>query len=257
MSDKRRWRAVLGWAALALFGFMCVATVTEGILDGGPLDYRTIALVAGFAVVVGSVLILPLLAIRLARSRTATPPPLRLAVTIVAVGLIAVVLVSAWKGVITPWAPVASGTEAACPALDRAGLSRAWPDAPRERTRDDVDRHDLGVFSYCSWTVDTETTSQKFVLLNSFVWLYDGTREGTALGWATREYRDRNDDAVRRRTLGNVGDEGFADDGGDRLTVVARRANVLIQVEIYPSTSDAGRIAEDLVRRMAAGVSTR
>ncbi|WP_203999427.1 hypothetical protein [Virgisporangium aurantiacum] len=256
MSDKPRWRAVLGWTALAVFGFGCMAAVFEGFLDDGPLDYRTFGLVAGLTAVLGSVIVAPLVAIRLARSRTAAPPPRRV-VAIVAAGLIAVVLVGAWKGVIVPWAPVASGTEAACPALDRAGLSQAWPDAPRERTRDDVDHNDLGVFSYCSWTVDAETPSQKFVLLNSFVWLYEGTREGTALGWAIREYRDRNDDAVRRRTLGNVGDEGFADDGGDRLTVVARRANVLIQVEIYPSSSDAGRIAQDLVRRMAAGVSTR
>jgi hypothetical protein len=257
MAGKPRWRAVLGWAALALFGFACMATVTEGILDGGPLDYRTIGMVAGFTLVVGAVVVGPLIAIRVARSRTATPPSARRVVTIVAIGLVAVVLVGAWKGVVTPWAPVASGTEAACPALDRAGLSRAWPDAPRERTRDDVDHNDLGVFSYCSWTFDTETPGRNSVLLNSFVWLYEGTSEGTALGWATREYRDRNGDALRRRTLGNVGDEAFADDAGDRLTVVARRANVLIQVEIHPSTPDAGRIAEELVRGMAAGVRPR
>lgn len=257
MSDKRRWRAVLGWAALAMFGICCTVIVTNGLFVSDPIDYRVVGVVAGLTVLVSSVVMGPLFAIRLARSRAVAQVPRNLAVTLVALGVVAVAGVCALRGVITPWAPVAASTDAACPALERAGLGQAWPAAPHERTRDDVDPNDLGVFSYCSWTIEAEKESQPDLLLTSFVWLYENTNYGSALGQAVNEYRDRYDDASRRRALDGVGDEAFASDSGDRTTVLARRANVLIQVEIGPSTSDAERIVQELVRKMAAGVSPR
>lgn len=254
VSDKRarRWRVILGRTALTVFGFCCTVIVIGGILDDSPIDYRMIGMIGGLTLAFGGVLFLPLFVLRLARN-PAPVSPWRVA-AVVAVGAVAVGLVSVWRGVVVPWAPVASTTEAACPALERAGLGQAWPDTPRNRTRDEVDHNDLGVFSYCSWTVDAVTPSQSFVMVNSFVWLYEGTGMSTALGWATGAYRDRYDDAMLANTLDGIGDEAFTADAGDRLTVTARRANVLIHVEIYPSA--AGGIAESLVRQMVAGVRT-
>jgi hypothetical protein len=256
MADEsgRRWRALLGRVALGLFLFVCMNVVINGAIGRGPVDYRMVGVVGGFTMLCAGVVMLPALAVRLRRTRTVTPLSPWRAAAFVAAGLVAVAAVFAWKGVVQPWAPVASATEAACPALERAGLAQAWPDAPRSRTRDDVDPNDLGVFSYCSWTMDTPDKNPSFVILNSFVWLYEGTRLTTALGWATGEYRDRyDDDAARRWTIDGIGDEAFGVDTADKVTVVARRANVLVQVEIYPSAEGSGT-AESLVRRMVAGI---
>lgn len=257
-SPARRWRSVLGRVALAVFIVGCMVIVISGAVDNGPIDYRMVGTVAGLTMVISSVFLLPTLALRLMRTRTRTIPPLSpwRATALVAVGLAGVATVCVWRGVIAPWAPVATGTDAACPALERAGLSQAWPTVPRTRTRDDVDHNDLGVFSYCAWSADGDVQNSPFTMLNASVYLYEGTRLGTATGWAAGVYRDRLDEAMRSRALDGIGDEAFAAELADPVTVTARRANVLIQVEIYSSTADAARIAEDLVRRMAGGVRT-
>src|SRR5688572_22522202 len=110
--------------------------VIGAVLDSGPIDYRMTGIIVGMTGVFGVVLALPVL-LRLARRRTVPPMSPRHASVLVAVGLAAVVAVGVWRGVITPWALVAARTDAACPALDRAGLDRAWPGVALSRTRDD------------------------------------------------------------------------------------------------------------------------
>jgi hypothetical protein len=258
MSDGRaqRWRGLLGRTALGVFLSGCLMIVIDGASDGGPIDYRMVATVAAVAMAASAVVLLPAFTIWLSRTRTLPPLPPPMVVALVAVGMAAVAGVVVWRGVVTPWAPVATATDAACPALERAGVGQSWPGTPRTRSRDDVHHNDIGVFSYCGWTSDYTVDPPPFMIINSFVRLYDGTRTGTALGWAADGYRDQHDEATRARTLDGIGDEAFVADAGDTVGVTARRANVLVHVEISPSTADTARVAEDLVRRMTAAVRT-
>jgi hypothetical protein len=102
--------------------------------------------------------------------------------------------------------------------------------------------------------VDGGAADPPFQTLNSYVFLFNGSALGTPLGWAMDSYRDRRDEALSPRTIEGIGDEAFASDHGDQVIVTARRANVVIVIDIWAPMPGAERVAHDLVRRMAAGV---
>jgi hypothetical protein len=228
--------------------YCCLMVMINCLVVDGPIDVARILTPVLWGLGLISVGVVPALALRVRRV------PKRLAAGLVAVGLAAVVSVGVSRGVIVPWAPVATATDAACAALERAGLGEIRPDVSHSKTRDDEEHNNSGLFSYCAWTLGAPTGNAEsehvpFRLLNSLVWLY----ENDPIGSATAEYRTRHEGPARPRTLARIGDEAFAE-SGDWSKVTARHANVVISVEIYPASPQAASIAEGLVRRMAAGV---
>jgi hypothetical protein len=252
-------RSALGLVALGLLLLGCALLVIAGAASDGPLDYRAVGQVALWTLGLTSLVAGPLIGLRLRRLRAVPSLSRRLVVVLVASGLTAVTAMAACRGVIPPWTPTAATTDGACPALDRAGLDGVWPAAERSRTRDDIERNSLGVFTYCGWTNATASPdTSRFLALTALAWLYKGDHLGTPVGYAMDEYRDRYDDASRPRTLVGIGEGAFLVDPGDAVTVVARRANVVTVVEIRRnpagSPADPASAAQDLVRSMVANI---
>jgi hypothetical protein len=247
---------VPGWAALAVYVFACLAIVADGVPDK-PIDYRHVAVTAWWMLVFGSIGIVFGLGFFLAFARNVQPVSARFAAVVVVGGLVAVAAVGAWRGVVTPWTPVATTTDGACEELDRAGVDALWPGAQR-RTTDRTDEWTgRGQSSACTWTIDAGSETPPYSTIATTIRLYKDDRFTSGVRLAANWYVTRHLGLPGRRTVAGVGDEATASDHWNGVTVTARRANVVVEVAVYTSGhAEADRIARDLAKRMSAGIHT-
>jgi len=173
--------------------------------------------------------------------------------------LVAVVGVRvATRGVIWPWTPTATHAATACVALEAAGLDRHWPLPSRTRDRDELDRHDLGEWSYCWWDSSTgHTDDAPYRRLTAAVKLHTAYSTFSPISMAARDFDSNRGTAVGSRPLAGVGDEAFAATSGDQVEVAGRRANVTVSVELWlnhGNETGAESAARQLVDTILAAV---
>ena len=255
--QRRRRGVVPGWAALWVYVFGCLAIVLDGLPDK-PIDYRHVVVTAWWMLVFGSIGIVTAVGFFLAFARDVRPVSARITAVVVVGGLIAVAAAGVWRGVVTPWTPVAASTDTACQASESAGVAALWPDAPHRRGPDSTDGSVEGVLSStCTWTIEAGSETPPFSTITSSVWLYRDDRFRSGARLAAERYVVRHIGQPGRRTVAGVGDEATASDHWNGVTVTARRANVVVEVEVYTSGhAEADRIATDLARRMSADIDT-
>jgi hypothetical protein len=259
-------RALAGALALVLSLYFAawVAVVLSG-LSGGPIDYRmtgsVLLVTAGAVLVVG----VPLIAAWVLASRGSPPsirPGWRLLVFLAVSAAMAVGVVT-WRGVVSPFEPVATRVETACTSLDTAGLATHWPADTRMINQDDTESHNgLGPYSFCAWSMKTDARPPApYFAVSARVTLFDGSSTSSGLAAAMRNFRGDVEDAVRPLRIDGIGDEAFAAGSTTSAKVVARRANVVVIVEFSlrgdssgPDSTTATTAAHDMVGRIVSGI---
>ena len=264
-----RRRASAGALALVLLLYFAAwfAVMLAGLF-GGPIDYRmtgSIVLIGtGTVLVVGG----PLIAAGVLASR-GSPPAIRLGpwlLVFLTVSVVLLVGVIAWRGVVSPFTPVATRLDPACASLDAAGLAAHWPADTREINQDDTRFHDdLDPYSICGWSMKTDARPPApYVGVSARVTLFDGTDTSSGLAAAIRNFRGARDDTASPLRIGDIGDDAFAVGSTSSVVVAARRANVVVRVEFLlrgdssdPGPTIATTAARDLVGRIVAGITVR
>ena len=162
------------------------------------------------------------------------------------------------RGVIWPSAPTVTHTATACPALDAAGLDQQWAAGSRFLTRDEHDRIDLGDYSSCEWVANTDGGQDPpFRSLSAVIRRCDRLYTSSPIAMATDAYR--SDRAAQRaatlRSLPGLGDEASITVTQDAVHVRARRANVVVSIDVGSHARDEPR-AEAAARQLTAAIIT-
>jgi hypothetical protein len=259
-----RLRMLTGASAAALLLYLAVwlAVMMVGLF-GGPIDYRAtgsiLLVTAGAVLLVG----VPLIAVWVLASRSSpgrVRPGWRL-IVLLALSLLVLVGVVAVRGVISPFAPVATRVAPACAALDAAGLAAHWPADTRTVNEDKTGRYDSGPYSICSWYMKSDAQPPApYVAASARVTVFDGSRSSSGLAAAIRFFRTDADDASALPT-DDIGDEAYTTESTTSTEVVALRANAVVRVEFLLRGDSSGRdattatgAARDLAARIVAGV---
>ena len=263
----RRRASAGALAFVMLLYFAAWFAVMLAGLFGGPIDYRmtgSIVLIGtGTVLVVGG----PLIAAGVLASR-GSPPAIRPRpwLLVFLVSVVMLVGVIAWRGVVSPFAPVATRLDRACASLDAAGFAAHWPADTREINQDDTRFHDdLDPYSICGWRMKIAAEPPApYVGVSARVTLFDGTDTSSGLATAIRNFRGDLDDTASPQRIDDIGDEAFAVGSSTSAEVVARRANVVVRVEFSLRGDSAGpdqtlavTAARDIVGRIVAGIAVR
>jgi hypothetical protein len=182
--------------------------------------------------------------------------------------LVAVVAAkAAVRGVITPWAPIASSAPTACPALAAAHLDRIWPPDTRKMDGEPAVFHDRGADqSICTWgRPDTmwpypaKQVRAPFTRLKAQIIRDKGDLTVSPLASGISQMEIGRQDESAPQDVSDLGDTAYAttDPSGDEThaKVVARRANVIVSVEA--TADDASRAttaAHDLTAAILAQI---
>jgi hypothetical protein len=264
----RRLRALAGafYIAVIVYLIFWMAVVPFGLFGDQPIDYQIIGRIMLVAGVPMLVLLVPAWAVWVLlghdvprRPRAWWPLP------VVATSLVLLFSVVALRGVVPPFAPGADRIGPACASLDAAGLDTHWPADTRDPRQDAVFDGELGPYSYCGWMLKTEIgVTSPYVSLMAQVALFDGNGIGSALGTAMNDFRDRDENASSPHRISGLGDEAFGEQSGTSVTVVARRANVVVSLTLdaredstIPTPTPPAAAARDMVRRMVAAIVVR
>ncbi|GAA0914050.1 hypothetical protein [Virgisporangium aurantiacum] len=263
---RRATAGALGLVVLVYFAAW-FAIMLAGLF-GGPIDYRMAGSIvlagAGTVLIVG----IPLIAAWVLAGR-GSPPSIRLEPWLrvfLVVSVVMLVGVIAWRGVVSPFAPVATRLDPACASLDAAGLAAHWPADTRELNQDDTDFDgDLTPYSICGWTMKLDAKPPApYVGVSARVTRFDGTGTSSGLAAAIRYFRGDLDDITSPLRIDDIGDEAYATSSTTSAEVVARRANVVVSVEFSlrgdssgPDPTIAVTAARDLAGRIVAGIKVR
>jgi hypothetical protein len=172
------------------------------------------------------------------------PGPKRWTATVAVLGLLAVGGVAAVaRGVIWPWTATLPAVADACPAVAAAGLDRYWPTSDRELVRDERDVHELGVFSYCTWTTSRPHRTSRYWRLDVVVRWHGRFVASSAVGNAISAFDAARDELRHPAPVPGLGDEAYVS-AGSAGVVVARRANATVKITLSGrSTADAQHLA--------------
>ena len=184
------------------------------------------------------------------------PGPRRSTAVVAVIAVVAAATVAAVaRGVIWPWTPTLPAVAAACPALAAAGLDRYWPAAERDLSRDERDAHELGVFSYCTWTASGPDGTSRFVRLDVVVKWHGAFAASSAVSNATSGLAGDRDTLARpERPVRGLGDEAYMS-AGKPVEVVARRANATVSISLAArSDADARTVALALCSAIVAAM---
>jgi hypothetical protein len=180
-----------------------------------------------------------------------------------AVSVVMLVGVVAWRGVVSPFAPVATRVDTACTSLDAAGLAAHWPADTRIINQDDTEfDDDFSPYSFCAWSMKPDAQPPApYVAVSARVTLFDGSGTSSGLAAAIRNFRGDVESAASPLRIDGIGDEAFATDSTTSAKVVARRANVVVSVEFSirgdssgPDPTTATTAARDMIGRIVAGI---
>lgn len=229
-----------------------VALLVACMVRHGPLDLRFHGLVVLCVAVLAAVSLL--LGRRLRRAPRTVNRTLLAAAVLGSVILWVAVMGS--RGVVWPWSPAATRTEAACPALDAAGLDRYWRADSRRLLHEESDPISHGVRTRCDWFRRDDAQGgpvAPFLGLTGAVTRYDGDTTRSSVADAVERFAVDRIGLSKQRNLRGVGDEAVGSTFGTSVRVFARRANVVVTVEIllYDKGAGAGQ-AEDAARALAA-----
>jgi hypothetical protein len=157
------------------------------------------------------------------------------------------------RGVIWPWTPTIPAVAAACPAVQAAGLDRHWPAATRTVSRDERDAHELGVFSYCTWT-STPGRPSRFSRLDVVVQWHGQFAMSSAVSNAISALKTARDRLLLPAPVSDIGDEAYLA-AGSPAVVVARRANATVKVALSgKAAAQAQHVALVLCAEMVAAM---
>lgn len=193
-------------------------------------------------------------------------------VTLAVLGVLAIAGVrAADRGVIWPSTPTATASQvtAACEALQAAGLDRVWPADTRTLDRDDLDRHELGEYSYCGWRSRLgRTQDAPYLRIAAVVRRHAAVTvphapfaTSSPIAMAIRSYTSERDAESRTKPVPALGDEAFVSTADDEVLVAARRANVTVSITVYIDVArnprdphEVGTAARDLTAAIVASV---
>ncbi|BCY09506.1 hypothetical protein [Actinoplanes sp. L3-i22] len=209
-----------------------------------------------------------------------TGEPVRTRSPLVAAGLILVAVLTvaagrvADRGAVLPWTPVAASADAACPALDAAGLNSRWPADTREFFGREEKRYDIEDYSRCRWRkpdhLDLRIGDPPFRYLTVTIGRFKPDAASSAVAWAVGGYDDYRTKVAGAEPLAGVGDEAVIgavpDDEpnlgptDDEVRVLARKGNVMVYLTLErnsvggSSMAETRSTAQTLVAAMLAGV---
>jgi hypothetical protein len=233
-----------------------VALLVVCVVRPGPFDFRFHAVVL---CVLTLVVLLLLLGLRGRRIPAAVNRTWVAAAALASV--VASVAVMGSRGVVWPWTPTATQTAAACPALDAAGLDRYWPANSRRLLHQESEPVTHGIRTKCVWFRRDEQPGgpvAPFLALTGGVTRYYGELTRSSIAVAVDRFASDRIGSVEPLKLPGIGDEAFVSASDTAVTIIARRANVVITVEIlrYDRGVDAWR-TEEAARALAVAMLGR
>ncbi|MEV4135649.1 hypothetical protein AB0J72_26170 [Dactylosporangium sp. NPDC049742] len=250
--DARRPRATIVFIVAMLVP--SVALLVAFVVRPGPFDFRFHAMVLLFAVALAALLML----LRLRQRRIPRAVNRTWVVVAALWSVIVGVAVVGSRGVVWPWTPTATRTDSACSALDAAGLDPYWPANSRRLLHQESDPMSHGVRTRCDWfRRDDEPGGPvaPFLGLTGSVTRYDGEATRSSIAVAVDRFASDRIGLPEPRTLRGIGDEAFVSAFGTGVRIFARRANVVVTVDIlrYDGGVGAGQ-AEEAARALAAAM---
>jgi hypothetical protein len=234
-----------------------VALLVVSVVRPGPFDFRF------HAMVVLCVMTLVALLLLLGLRRRWIPAPVnRTWVAAAALGsVVASMTVMGSRGVAWPWTPTATRTDAACPALDAAGLDRYWPADSRRLLHQESKPVSHGIQTRCDWFRRDDQPggpAAPFLGLTGGVTRYDGELTRSSVAVAVDRFASNRIGFAEPLKLRGIGDEAFVSAVGTAVVIIARRANVVVTVDIlrYDQGVDAVQ-TEEAARALAAAMLGR
>ncbi|XVU24269.1 hypothetical protein ACQPZJ_44745 [Actinoplanes sp. CA-054009] len=170
-----------------------------------------------------------------------------------------------YRGVTWPWTPIAVTVSAACPALSAAGLNTVWSAAGRRLDRDEINRLEIGDYSYCGWSRQPGNTAGEgevsYLRLTAVVKRHAGFSRYSAIAMAARSFRSEYSFARSPVPVSGLGDQAYRQSDPYDVEVTARLANVTTTITIaldprrHSDTATAADIAQTLTAALLAGIT--
>jgi hypothetical protein len=162
----------------------------------------------------------------------------------------------AHRHVIWPWTPQAVAFPSqVCDALHDIGINEIWPPEQRELDTEFATDDPHSTFSGCRYTAARgHLHDSRFGSVNVTVVREHGSLIISPISTAWRSYRQDLGHTTGPRPVSGLGDEAFVGRWANATRAEARRADVVIQVQV---SSNTGAPEEETARRILAGLLDR